>query len=692
MTRHFATCPLCEATCGLAIETDGNAIVDIRGDDEDPFSKGFLCPKAVALKDLHEDPERLRQPVRKTANGFEPMAWNDALDLVAERISDIRARHGKHAFGLYLGNPTVHSLGALTLGQVFLRAVPTKNRFSATSADQLPHQLAAFLMFGHQLALPVPDVDRTDFFLIIGGNPVASNGSLMTAPNMPDRLRAIRARGGEVVTVDPRRTETAALASQHLFIRPGTDAFLLLGMLQVILKDKERALPGVDGVSVLKGVTRDFAPSVVAPLCGIEAAVIQELASRFARAPRAVAYGRMGACTQEFGGVTAWLINCLNVVTKNIDRPGGAMFPKPAADLRAVFSRLGQAGSFRRYYSRVTERPAFSGELPVSAMAEEIETPGERQIRALLTHAGNPVLSTPNGRRLSRALETLEFMVSIDIYVNETTRHADVILPPTVGLSRDHYDLAFGLLSVRNVAKWSPAIFARDASERHDWEIFRALAQRLYRRQGVKGRLAALGLGALTPARMLDVMLRSGPYRQSVAKLKAHPHGLDLGPLTPQLPGLLATEDKKIDLCPEPFLEDLKRLRARMATVATPGIRLIGRRHLRSNNSWMHKNARLMKGKPRLTLLIHPDDAARHGFADGALCQVQSRAGAVVVPVQITTDMMPGVVSVPHGFGNGSLNDVTDELAADALSGNACLNGTPVTLSAATAFATSARL
>ena len=477
---HFRTCHLCEAMCGIAIEVEGDRILAIRGDADDPFSRGHICPKAVALQDVHEDPDRLRRPLRRTAAGWEEIGWDEALDEAARRLAAIQKEHGRNAVAVYQGNPTVHNHGSILFGQLFLRSLGSRSRFSATSVDQLPQMLASLLMFGHQLLLPVPDVDRTDFLLILGANPVASNGSLMTAPGIERRLKAIKARGGRIVLVDPRRTETAALADLHLPIRPGGDALLLAAIIHTLVAE-QRLRPGrlaevTNGIDVLADAVKPFSPEAVADRTGLAPDVIRDLARDFAKAPSAVAYGRVGTCTQEFGGLASWLVTALNLVTGNLDRPGGAMFPTPAVDVVALGDRIGQRGHFDKGRSRVRGLPEFGGEWPVAVLAEEIETEGPGQIRALVTSSGNPVLSTPNGARLDRALARLEFMVSIDLYLNETTRHAHLILPPTFALERSHYDLVFHALAVRNTAKFSHALFPAPPDARHDWQILLELA------------------------------------------------------------------------------------------------------------------------------------------------------------------------------------------------------------------------
>ena len=711
MSPHYRTCTLCEAMCGLVIEAPGGTIESIRGDREDPFSRGHICPKAMGLKDVHEDPDRLKRPLRRDGTVWREIGWDEAFDEVARRLRAVQRDHGRTAVAVYQGNPTVHNYGSLLFGPMFVRSLRTRNRFSATSVDQLPQMLAALLMFGHELLVPVPDLDRTEFLLVLGANPVVSNGSLMTAPDVAGRIAAIRARGGRVVVVDPRRTETAAVADEHLFIRPGRDALFLAALASTLFSSGSVRLGHcgafIDGLLDLRAKLAPFTPEKVAASVGIDAPTIRRIARELSSADRAVCYGRVGICTQDFGGVASWLVNVLNVLTGNLDREGGAMFTSPAVDVVALTGRKGKRAPFGRWRSRVRGLPEFAGELPVAALAEEIQTPGDGRIRALVTSAGNPVLSTPNGRRLDAALASLDFMVSVDPYLNETTRHAHVILPPTFALEHDHYDLAFHLLAVRNTAKYSPPLFPRGEDQRHDWEIFEALTRRMAP-SGLAGRLQAkvqsAALRRLGPDGVLDLLLRFGPHGDRfvpgrrglrLQSLRDAPHGIDLGPLRPTLPARLKTEGGKLHLAPPLFLDDLGRLEDVLSRgERAPGaLELIGRRELRSNNSWMHNTRRLVKGPRRCTLRMHPADAAARGVANGATVKVVSRVGSVSVAVEISDEMMPGVVSLPHGYGHDrpgvrlavasehagvSLNDLTDEARIDPLSGNASFSGVEV--------------
>ncbi len=694
--RHYRTCNICEAMCGLVIEHRGREILSIKGDKEDPFSQGHICPKAVALQDYYTDPDRLKTPLKRTADGWQDISWEEAITEIAQRFRAVQQAHGQNAVAVYLGNPNAHNYAnALTL-PTFFKALGTFNRFSSASADQLPHHVASNFMLGAGLLIPVPDIDRTDFWLIIGGNPVVSNGSMMSAAGVERRMKAIQERGGKVAVVDPRRTETAKKADQHLFIRPETDALLLLAMIQTLFAEQRVSLghlaDHVDGLAELEAASRDFTPERVAPTCGTTAQTIRQLALDFAEADSAVCYSRMGASTQTFGGLCQWLTNALNIITGNFDRAGGAMFPQPAFEM--VRPKKGKPGNYGRFNSRVRNLPYFNSEFPVATLADEILTSGEGQIKALLTIAGNPVLSSPGGERLAHALESLDFMVAVDIYINETTQHADIILPAATGLEVPHYDLFFNAFAVRNTAKYSEPLFPKKDEQRYDWEILKALS------------LALTGTAddGTTPEQILDAGLKQGAYAEqgmSLSTLRDNPHGVDLGALQPCLMQRIQTDDERIVLAPDFFVADLPRLsrwqQEQDALREHFPFTLISRRLARSHNTWTQNSQRLVKGKNPVTVQMHSDDAAVLNVQNGQQVRVASRVGTIELPVAINDDILPGVVSIPQGWGHNrsgtqmhvaqsqpgvSINDITDPNRIDELTGNAAFNGTPVAISA----------
>lgn len=676
--------------CGLEISVDGSKIIKIEGDRNDPFSRGHICPKAVALKDIYEDNNRLKFPVKRTANGWQQISWEEAFTEVISKIKDIQAKYGNNAVGMYQGNPSIHNLGTSMNSPAFAKSLRTKNLFSATSADQLPHHFAAWQMFGHPMLMPIPDIDHTDYMLIIGGNPIASNGSIMSVPDVANRLKAIQKRGGNVVVIDPRFTETAAKADEHHFIRPGTDAFLLLAMINTLfaenLIDLGKLAEFTDGIDALRELSQPFAPEKVEKQTGISASTIRQLAYDFTQAKAAVCYGRVGVSVQVFGSIAQWLINTINVLSGNLDREGGAMFTAPAVDFLA---RAKAENKFNRWQSRVRKLPEFLGELPVATLAEEILTEGEGQIKAMITSCGNPVLSTPNGVQVDKALEQLEFMVAIDIYINETTRHAHIILPPATGLEVSHYDITFHVLAVRNTAKYSEALFTKAEGAKYDWEIYQELAHRLNNSPDAP-------FTAEPPELKLDMGLQFGPYSLSLKQLKDNPHGIDLGALKPCLPQRLLNTDKRINIAPDLLVKDIDRLCRYLDDDALQNgfdYLLIGRRHLRDNNSWMHNAERLVKGRNRCTLMMHSADAKKLNLDSQSIVKVSSRVGAVELPIEITDHMMQGVVSMPHGYGHArkgvkldiaakyagvSINDLTDEYILDELTGNAAFNNVAV--------------
>ncbi len=735
-TVHHRTCPFCEATCGLEVTMEGDRVTAVRGDREDVFSQGFICPKATGLKELHEDPDRLTTPLVRRDGELVEATWDEAFEEIDRRLAPILETHGRNAVASYAGNPNAHNLSYLTFGPVLLRALGSRNFFSASTVDQMPKQVSSGLMFGAMLSVPVPDVDRCDHLVILGANPLVSNGSLMTAPNMRGRLRGIRERGGKIVVVDPRRTRTADVADEHHFIRPGTDALLLAGMAATLI-DESLVDPGplaehLEGLEEVCELLSDLSAERVAPATGIPPEEIRRMARELAGAERAAVYARIGSTTQEFGTLASWLVDVLNVLTGNLDREGGAMFPLAAAGQRNSSGAPGEGRgvTLGRWTSRVRGLPESFGELPVAALAEEIDTPGDDRVRALITVAGNPVVSTPNSGRLEEALGKLDFMLAVDIYVNETTRHADVILPAPEPLAKGHYDLALYQLAVRSVANYSPPIL--DHRGPAEWEVLLRLAgivsgqgpnadtdaldrmviETLVAREvagahsPVAGRDPAELLEGLEPRRgperVLDLLLRTGPFGDGFGSrpggltldlLERNPHGIDFGPPRPRIPEVLRTASGRIELAPAPIVADLPRLAAAADRPVNGGMVLIGRRQLRSNNSWMHNLPNLVKGKDSCTMLVNPGDASRLGLVDGERALVTSAAGSLEAPVQVSDEMMAGVVSIPHGWGHDvpgtrtvvagehpgvNSNLLADESMVEPVSGNAVLNGIPV--------------
>ncbi|SDC87255.1 molybdopterin-dependent oxidoreductase [Actinokineospora iranica] len=712
MRTEQITCPLCEATCGLTVTLEGDQVRSVRGDDADVFSRGYLCPKGASIGALHHDPDRLRAPMVKRDGEWHAVGWDEAFAVIAARLPPIIAEHGKDAVAVYAGNPAVHNLSTALYGRALYKAIGTKNFYSASSVDQMPKQFAAGYLFGDPMSVPVPDIDRTDHLLLLGANPMVSNGSLMTAPDARGRLRAIRARGGKVVVVDPKRSRTAEQADEHHAIRPGTDALLLFALVRTLFDEDlvtlGRLAAHVSGVDEVRALAEPFTPDAVAPITGLAADEIRRMARELAAAPAAAVYGRMGTTTQAFGTLASWLVEVLNTLTGNLDSPGGAMFPLAAAGQANVQPGRRRGFTHGRWRSRVRGLPEVMGELPVATLADEIDTPGAGQVRALITVSGNPCLSTPNAGRLAEALPRLDFMVSLDIYLNETSRHADVILPGPSLLQRAHYDVALYQFGVRNVANWTPPALTSTLPQ--EWETLLRLtgiiagtndiaaldafvAAEYARRVGVE-----VPDGRTGPARLIDILLRGGPYDLTLADLEAAPHGIDLGPLCPRVPDVLATPSALVELAPPAITADVPRLAAELAHPPNDQMVLIGRRQLGSNNSWMHNIAPLVRGQNRCTAQLHPTDATRLGLTDGARAVVTSRAGKVEVPVEITDTIRPGVVSIPHGWGHGqdgtraavaaahpgvNSNVLTDELLVDALSGTAVLNGIPVEITPA---------
>ncbi|MFE2830119.1 molybdopterin oxidoreductase family protein [Streptomyces mirabilis] len=733
-------CPLCEATCGLTLTIEGTRVTGARGDRDDVFSKGFICPKGASFGAADGDPDRLRTPLVRTDGELREATWQEAFDAIAEGLGPIVEQYGPHALGIVLGNPNVHTMAGALYPPVLLSALRTHSVFTASTLDQMPKHVSSGLLYGDANAIPVPDLDHTDHLLLIGANPLESNGSLCTAPDFPGKLKALRARGGTLTVIDPRTTRTAKLADRHVTIRPGTDALLLAAMTYVLFEEKlvdlRELAPHVQDVEELATAVRDFTPEAASEACDVDADTIRALARELAAAPTAAVYGRIGSCTVPHGTLASWLVDVLNILTGNLDRPGGALFPQAATDKTPRPAGPGRGFALGRWRSRVSRHPEAKGELPLAALAEEIDTatPEGSPVRALIAIAANPVLSAPDGDRLDKALDSLDFMVSVDPYLNETARHADVVLPPPPPSQSAHHDFAFNTLAVRNQVRYNRPAVPLEPGRMAETEI---LARLVLAATGMHGadpsavdamvidstlgkavqdphgpvherdpkELATLLTGENGPERRLDMMLRLGPYGEgfgarpdglSLEKLLAHPHGIDLGPLRPRLPQPLKTRSGKVELLPAPIVDDLPRLRAALRE-RPAAIVLVGRRHLRSNNSWMHNVPALTGGTNRCTLHIHPEDAARLGLADGTAVRVKGAGGEVVAPAEVTDTVRRGVVSLPHGWGHDrpgtrmshaaldpgvNVNQLLDGSLLDPLSGTAVLNGVPVELAA----------
>lgn len=727
-------CPFCEATCGLTLSIDDGRVVAARGDRDDVFSAGFICPKGASFAELDNDPDRLQAPLVRRDGVLTETTWEEAFAAAADGLGAAIREHGGASIGMYLGNPNAHTVAGALYPPLLIRGLGTRQVFSASTLDQMPKHVSLGLMFGSPVAFTVPDLDRTDYLVIIGANPLVSNGSVTTAPDFGGKMRDIRRRGGRIVVIDPARTRTAELADRHLAPRPGTDAALLFAVVHVLFDEDlvtlGEAADHVAGLDDVRAAARDFDPAAVAEYCGVDVDEIRTLARELAAAPSAAVYGRIGTSTVEFGTLGSWLVDVVNILTGNLDRPGGAMFPCSPVAPAPRGHRPGKGFRTGRWHSRVSGRPEVLSELPTTVLSEEIETPGDGQIRAMITIAGNPVLSAPDGDRLDKALEHVDFMISVDPYLNETTRHADVILPPPPPSRSPHFDVALNALAIRNNARYSPPVLPLDGRP-SEAEILSRLALVVYGMgqdvdpglvdeqviattlaketadpdSPVAGR-AVDELTALLPAgpgyeRRLDMMLRLGAYGDAfgarpdgltLQRLKDAPHGVDLGPLQPRLLEVLRTPSGRVELAPPALIDDAARLREAMARPAE-GFVLIGRRHLRSNNSWMHNLPALAGGTNRCTLRMHPDDAAELGVTDTAV--VKGAGGELVVPVEITDGIRRGVLSLPHGWGHDrpgtgqqlaadqpgvNVNQLNDGSLLDPLSGTAVLNGVPVTV------------
>jgi anaerobic selenocysteine-containing dehydrogenase len=687
--------------CGLQARVDDGRVTDIRGNPDDVWSRGHLCPKGTSLAHLHTDPDRLQRPMVRTRDGHSEVSWDDAYAEAERVLRPVLDRHGAKAVTVYVGNPVAHNLGLSThigalIGMAQAAGMPAY--YSPGTVDQWPLNLVSALLFGGMWNAPIPDVDRTDHLMIFGANPSASQGSMLSAPDLMGRLGAIRKRGGTVTVVDPRRTITAQRATQWVPIRPGTDALLLFAILHTLAEEGWVRRPAhlhgrISGLDDVIAMAADFAPETVAATCGIDAALIRQLAHDLAHAETPVLYSRIGACTQEFGTLATWLVFVINAALGSLDRAGGAVFPTPAVWSPMFMKPPDQDGPgwrFGRFHSRVRGAPEVFSQFPISCLAEEIDTPGEGQLHGLITVAGNPVLSAPGARRLDAALASLDAMIAVDSWLNETTRHAHVILPGLSPLERPHADDLYWIYAVSSCQKWSDPVFEPEPDRPSEWEILLRLAgamvgmpmpevdvaamDDLYMAGMIATACATPGtpltgcrpqdvkLSGCGPERLVDLGIRLGPWGDglgrrpgglTLAELRRHPNGLHLGELEgSRLDEVVCTPSGTVELVHQRITDDVPRLLARLQR-APDELVLTSRRHLRSNNSWMHNVPALMRGKDRCTLLIHPDDARRIGVQSGDAAEVSTCEGSLTVPAEVSDEMMPGVVSLPHGWGHG---------------------------------------
>ncbi|MGW6724865.1 molybdopterin oxidoreductase family protein [Nocardia sp. NPDC055029] len=702
-------CTLCEAHCGILVTVEGDQVARIEGNPDDVLSKGYICPKATAMGGLHHDPDRLRTPVRRVGDTFEPIGWDEAFSEIGHRLRAVRSAHGPSAIGMYMGNPAAHS-SSVIYGALLRAALLTRNFFSASSIDQFPQEFVAWRMFGANVLMPVTDIDRTDRLVVLGANPAVSNGSITTMPGAKLRIKEVRKRGGTVVVIDPRRTETARLADEHVAVRPGGDVYLLLAMLHVLVTEglcDERAVraqcAGWDQLAELVATT---SPERMAADAGVDADTIRRLARDHAAAPSAVLYARIGVCLQVTGTLTHWLVNTINAVTGNLDRAGGQMFATPPVDAPRYGKYLPMG--YGAWTDRSGTHKSFRSELPVTVLAEDILAEGSDRIRAMITYAGNPVLSTPQGGRLDAALASLDFYVAVDMYITETTRHADIILPPISPLEREEINLLFPVFSVRNNARFDAAVFEPPADGLEDWQILARLVTELVPlpARRLTGRALTGVFDLFSPMRLTAAAIAAGPYGVlrrgrkglTATRIRASVGGVDLGPLVPRLRELIGTKDRLVQLAPPEFLAAVREVIDAADTATAPGydLQLIGRRHLRSNNSWLHNIPSMMKGRDRCTVLMHPGDATERGLTDGDQVTVESTVGSIVVPVEISDDIRAGVVAIPHGWGHhepgvgwtvaaaqpgANVNLLHDPGRTDPFSGAAAVNNTWVRVS-----------
>jgi formate dehydrogenase len=706
--ERITYCRICEPLCGLRVTVEDGKVARIRPDPDHPLSAGFACPKGIAMTDVQNDPDRVLHPLRRRDGGFERVSWDEALDEIGTRLGRILDERSGPALGWYMGNPGAFSYSHPLWVKALLDAVGSPHWYTASSQDVSNRFAASAFLYGSPFLLPIPDLARTDLLLMVGANPLVSHGSVMSAPRVKDQLHAITERGGRVVVVDPRRSETAR-AFEHLAVNPDSDAWLLLSLLHVIfaggLEDALAIERQASGTEALRALAAKHPPEVTEERTGVPAARVRELARDLARAEHAAVYGRTGSCLGRNGTLVSYLLDALNVVTGNLDREGGAMFGNPPIAFDKVADRIG-AGTYGKVRSRIGGFPEVLGALPASLMAKEIRAPGEGQLRALFVSAGNPVLSVPNGDELEAAMRELDLFVSIDLYVTETNREADFVLPATTFLEREDFPLPFLPLFTTPFVQWTDPLVEPAGEARQEWEVIEQIAKRV----GVVPSSSRLGrvLGRiglkLSPQRLMDLLLRTGSKGDwfglrrgglSLRKLRDNPHGVVLAEhLEPGvLPDKIRHRDKRVRLDPPEIIEDAGRLAARNGRDPEFPLRLIGLRELRSHNSWMHNARLLMRGGRVHAARVHPDDAEDHGIEDGEPCRISSPHGSIELPALVTDEIVAGTVAVPHGWGHqrggwsvareaggANVNALSSSEPEDLerLAGMAHLNGIPV--------------
>jgi anaerobic selenocysteine-containing dehydrogenase len=727
---HRRACHLCESMCGLRVTVQGDQVLQIRADPDNAFSRGHICPKGTTLGDLHHDPDRLRQPMVRSGSLWQTASWEAAFERIEELAEGVRARHGSDAFAFYGGNMSKSGFDTSRYTTLLVRQGRFAQRFSSSSVDQLPKNVSNFLMYGDMWKMPIPDIDRTDLLVIFGGNPAASKGSIFAHRDVMGAIKALRARGGRVVVVDPVRTGTAQVADEWISIRPGSDAALLLAMVHVLFAEgrvRLKHLQGqVNGLGELRTACAPFTPERVSHFTGVPADTVVALVRSISDAARAAVYGRIGTCTQEFGTLASWLIDVVAALTGNLDAVGGSLWSTQVAPHLALTPALPTNAPLVGAPNRVRGVPGILGQYPASCLAEEIDTPGQGQVHGLVTLGCNPVLSAPGSRRLDAALPLLDCMVSVDLYRNETTRHAHVILPALSPLEQPHWDVWSWPFSLTIGGHYSPALVS-PGDRPEEWRVLARLGAivggnpkadleamddayfaAMCQQTGVDPAMALRALPQHGGGRILDLCIRTAalgdqfgrkPEGLSLQSFMQQPDGIVLGTAGPQGSAAIKTPSGRIELAPTHMLADLPRLEQAMRR-EPPALVLVSRRHLRSLNSWMHNVDALVSGKDRCNLHMHPQDAARLQITEDAQVQVSSESGTLTVAVEINRDIRPGVVSLPHGWGHGATGTQTTVAAhhagvninllspgrlVDAASGNAVLNGIPVRVERVTA-------